>query len=93
MDSSDFRIIPHEVAKAANPAVPDLYRYIITYATTSQPKFIALDNEGQLMLVDDEKDAVRFGSIAGAQKRLNVGIAAGELQLGTGLPLDLGSAR
>lgn len=93
MGSSGFRIIPHEVAKAANPAHPDLFRYIITYATTSQPKYAALDHDGHLILIDDEKEAVRFGSIAGAQKRLDLAIATGELQLGSGLPLDLESTR
>lgn len=93
MGSSDFRIIPHEVAEAVNPAQPDLFRYVITYATTNQPQFVALDNDGRLILVDDQKEAVRFGSIAGAQKRLKLAIEAGELQLGTGLPLDLESIR
>jgi hypothetical protein len=78
MSSADFRIIPHQVAEAVNPAHPDLYRYLISYASTNQPQFAALDEHGRMVLVSDEKEAVRFGSIEAAEKRLAYAIETGE---------------
>ena len=79
MSSADFRIIPHQVAEAVNPVQPDLYRYLISYASTNQPQFAALDEHGRLVLVDDEREVVRFGSIEAAEKRLAHAIETGEL--------------
>jgi hypothetical protein len=93
MTSADFRIIPHQVAEAVNPAAPDLYRYRITYATTDQPRYVALDDEGRMILVNDELSAVRFGSIEAAEKRLSYALEHHELQAGGFLPQDLESAR
>ncbi len=81
MGSQGFRIIPHQVAEATNPAVPDLYRYIIAFSGSDQPQFVAADRDGHLILVSDEKSALRFDSIEGAERRLAVAKHSCELEL------------
>ena len=80
MGSADFRIIPHQVAEAVNPAHPDLYRYLIAYTSTNEPQFVGLDDHGRMILVSEEREAVRFGSIEAAEKRLTYAFETGELQ-------------
>lgn len=71
MASADFRIIRQDSHVNQMQTGSDLHRYLITYATTNQPQFIALDSHDRCILVDDEKSAARFPSVEAAQARLD----------------------
>ena len=79
MSSADFRVMPHVVAVATDSAKPDLVRYVITYATSAQPQFVAEGPDGRLKLVLDEKQALRFLSIADAEQRLAAAVENDQL--------------
>jgi hypothetical protein len=70
MGSEDFRIIPHMVAQAVHASDPDLYRYIITFASSGQPLFVAASSDNQPILVSDDKSALRFPTIEDAEQWL-----------------------
>lgn len=80
MQSADFRIIPHRIAIGVPTPENDLYRYLISYASADQPRFVVMDDEGNFVLVDDEKLATRFPTLEAAQQRLNHAIEARQLQ-------------
>lgn len=80
MQSADFRIIPHRIAIGIPTPENDLYRYLIAYASADPPRFVALDDEGHFVLVDDEKLAARFPTLEAAQQRLDHAIATRQLQ-------------
>lgn len=70
MGSEDFRIIPHMVAQAVQASAPDLYRYIITFASSGQPLFVAASPDNLPILVRDDKSALRFPTIEDAEEWL-----------------------
>lgn len=80
MGSADFRIIPHRVLEAASPTKPDLYRYVISYVTSSPPRYVALDDDSRAFLVPHEDLATRFSSAEVAERRLAQAIEKDELQ-------------
>lgn len=79
MGSADFRIIPHRVLEAAKPGVEDLVRYVIAYVSSSQPRYLMLDDHSQPSLVTDEKMATRFPTSDAAHQRLQQLIERREL--------------
>lgn len=80
MQSADFRIIPHRIAIGIPTPENDLYRYLIAYASADQSRFVALNQNGEFVLVDDEKLATRFPSLESAQQKLQQAREAQQLQ-------------
>jgi hypothetical protein len=79
MQSADFRIISQETHVNQMKTGAELRRYLITYASTGDPKFVALDANDRFILVNDERNAARFPSVAEAQQRLDLALERLEL--------------
>lgn len=79
MPSADFRIISQDSHVNQMKTGAELHRYLITYASTGDPKFVALDDKDRFILVEDERSAVRFPSVEAAEKRLAEAIERHEL--------------